>query len=224
MCDYNSSDKKPCPFRVVAAWKYNERTFQIKSIVKTHLCARNYKFGSLVTSNWSNLRRTCTVGVDVNLGGINYFKRFYVCFKAFKDGWKKKRCKKVIGLDGCFLKEQVKGELLTAIGRDLDNHIYPIAWAVVIVENKDNWSWLIELLVDDLDLGGGYTYLMARQPETWCTTFFTTRFACEAIENGISECFKSMIKQMRKKPLVTMLEEIRIYLWKGFITKGIVTP
>ena len=52
MCDYNSSDKKPCPFRVVAAWKYNERTFQIKSIVKTHLCARNYKFGSLVTSNW----------------------------------------------------------------------------------------------------------------------------------------------------------------------------
>ncbi|CAH1412743.1 unnamed protein product [Lactuca virosa] len=40
-----------CPFRVAAGWKYNERTFQIKFCNEMHLCARNYHFGSLVTSN-----------------------------------------------------------------------------------------------------------------------------------------------------------------------------
>ncbi|KAL4563693.1 hypothetical protein LXL04_027738 [Taraxacum kok-saghyz] len=73
-------------------------------------------------------------------------------FQNFKDGWIR-GCRMVIGLDGCFLKGQVKGELLTAIGRDADNHVYPIAWAVVDVENIDNWNWFLDLLVDDLDLG-----------------------------------------------------------------------
>nr|GEV00315.1 E3 ubiquitin-protein ligase SHPRH [Tanacetum cinerariifolium] len=34
---------------------------------------------------------------------------------------------KVIGLDGCFLKGTIKGELLTAMGRDANNHIFLIA-------------------------------------------------------------------------------------------------
>ncbi|CAI9277062.1 unnamed protein product [Lactuca saligna] len=102
----------------------------------------------------SNPGSTCKVGVDSNASGMNYFKRFYVCLKAFKDGWNR-GCRRVIGLDGCFLKGQIKGELLTAIGRDADNHVYPIAWAVIDVENKDNWTWFIELLVADLDLDCG---------------------------------------------------------------------
>ena len=93
------------------------------------------------------------MGVESNLG-FNYFKRFYVGFKAFRDGWSR-GCRRVIGLDGSFLKGQVKGEILTAIGRDADNHVYPIAWAVVNVENKDNWTWFIDNLVADLDLGAG---------------------------------------------------------------------
>nr|KAJ0212579.1 hypothetical protein LSAT_V11C400205570 [Lactuca sativa] len=51
----------------------------------------------------SNPGRTCKVGVDSNAGGMNYFKRFYVCLKAFKDGWSR-GCRHVIGLDACFLK------------------------------------------------------------------------------------------------------------------------
>ena len=47
-------------------------------------------------------------------------------------------CIKIIGFDGCFLKGASCGELLTAIGRDGNNQIYPIAWAVVEVENTEN--------------------------------------------------------------------------------------
>ncbi|CAI9297233.1 unnamed protein product [Lactuca saligna] len=102
----------------------------------------------------SNPVSTCKVGVTNNPDDNNYFKRFYICFKALSVCWKI-GCRKVIGLDGCFLKGQVKGELLTAIGRDANNQVFPIAWAVVDVENKDNWTWFLELLKDDLDLGTG---------------------------------------------------------------------
>ncbi|CAI9262502.1 unnamed protein product [Lactuca saligna] len=44
----------------------------------------------------------------------------------------------------------------------------------------------------------------------------STRYACEAVENGISECFNSIIVDARKKPLITMLEEIRIYIMDRF--------
>ncbi|XP_023733993.1 uncharacterized protein LOC111881835 [Lactuca sativa] len=190
--DNNDNNKMQCPFRVAAGWKYNERTFQIKFCNEMHLCARNYHFGSLVTSSWlakhylkdvimepmmTLLEMQADVlqrfSVSVSLGqcqiaratamgmiegksnlGFNYFKRFYVGFKAFRDGWSR-GCRRVIGLDGSFLKGQVKGEILTAIGRDVDNHVYPIAWAVVNVENKDNWTWFIDNLVADLDLGAG---------------------------------------------------------------------
>lgn len=63
--------------------------------------------------------------------------------------------RRIIGLDGCFLKEIRKGELLCAIGRDENNHIYPIAWAIVCIENKENWKWVLDNLIDDLKLNLG---------------------------------------------------------------------
>ena len=88
------------------------------------------------------------------------FSKYYVCFKAISDGWKE-GCRPVIGLDGCFLKGIVRGEVLAAVGRDANNQIYPIAWVVVGVENKATWKWFIDLLMDDIDggLGAGITLL-----------------------------------------------------------------
>ena len=77
-----------------------------------------------------------------------------MCFKAIKEGWMI-GCRRVIGLDGSFLKGPCQGELLTAIGRDSNNQVYPIAWAVVEIENKDNWRWFLNLLCADLRLQRG---------------------------------------------------------------------
>nr|GEW32234.1 pentatricopeptide repeat-containing protein [Tanacetum cinerariifolium] len=96
----------------------------------------------------SNPGSTVKVGVTVNPDDKTYFDRFYVCFKRLKDAWKL-GCRKIIALDGCFLKRPGVGEILIAIGRDVNNHIFPMAWAVVNVENKDNWSWLVEDYVLD---------------------------------------------------------------------------
>ncbi|GJV01948.1 integrase, catalytic region, zinc finger, CCHC-type containing protein [Tanacetum coccineum] len=70
------------------------------------------------------------------------------------DVWKA-GCRKIIALDSCFLKKPNQGEILTAIERDGNNHIYPVAWAMVNVENKDNLNWFLELLEQDLGCSRG---------------------------------------------------------------------
>nr|KAJ0199004.1 hypothetical protein LSAT_V11C600332310 [Lactuca sativa] len=74
----------------------------------------------------SNSRNTCKVWVIVNPNDMDYFQRFYICFKALKDAWNE-GCIHVTGLDGCFLKGKIKRELLTTIGRHAYNHVFPIA-------------------------------------------------------------------------------------------------
>ena len=79
---------------------------------------------------------------------------FYVYLDALKKGWKE-GCRSIIGFDGCFLKGACKGELLVAVGRNGYNQMFPIAWAVVDKETKHSWSFFINYLKDDLQLGTG---------------------------------------------------------------------
>lgn len=77
------------------------------------------------------------------------FQRIYICLDACKRGFKA-GCRPLIGLDGCFLKGYYGGQLLSAVGQDANNQLYVIAYAIVNVENKDNWKWFLELLHGDL--------------------------------------------------------------------------
>nr|KAJ0213931.1 hypothetical protein LSAT_V11C400213330 [Lactuca sativa] len=53
---------------------------------------------------------------------------------------------------------------------------------------------------------------MERDLKTWCKAFFETNRACDAYENGVSKSFNSVMDDARKRPLITMLEEIIIYV------------
>ncbi|WOL04023.1 hypothetical protein Cni_G12744 [Canna indica] len=44
----------------------------------------------------------------------------------------------------------------TAIGRDGNNQMFPIAWVVVELENYQSWSWFLGILFDDLSIDQGY--------------------------------------------------------------------
>lgn len=79
------------------------------------------------------------------------FKRVYFCFNALKRGLRA-GCRPIIGLDGCHLKGVVKGQLLVAVGKDANEQLYPIAWAVTGAENIDTWTWFLQLLVKDLGI------------------------------------------------------------------------
>ncbi|XP_050207476.1 uncharacterized protein LOC126656894 [Mercurialis annua] len=103
----------------------------------------------------SNPGTTCIIrGTREDGIEVNRFKRMYVCLAACKQEWMA-CCRKIIGMDGCFLKGLCIGQLMCAIGRDGNNQMFPIAWAVVQVENHDNWGWFIRLLAYDLQLQRG---------------------------------------------------------------------
>ena len=94
--------------------------------------------------------KTCTNNPEKK----NYFDRLYICFDALKKGWLA-GCRKIIGVDGCFLKGVCKGILLVAVGRDGNNQMFPIAWAIVAAETSVIWTWFIRALQHDLHLGNG---------------------------------------------------------------------
>ncbi|KAF9602703.1 hypothetical protein IFM89_030591 [Coptis chinensis] len=56
-------------------------------------------------------------------------------------------------------------------------------------------------------------YLRTKQnQEQWCKAFQLDTSSCDAVENNMSECFNSCIIRARLKPLIHMLEDIRIYI------------
>ncbi|XP_024163698.1 uncharacterized protein LOC112170581 [Rosa chinensis] len=89
---------------------------------------------NLVESYARELKKTnpgTSVWIQTELDGeIVRFKRIYICIAALKKGWRE-GCRPYIGLDDCHLKTVHKGQLLSAVGIDGNNGIYPIAWAIV---------------------------------------------------------------------------------------------
>ncbi|XP_076924322.1 uncharacterized protein LOC143586727 [Bidens hawaiensis] len=79
------------------------------------------------------------------------FRRIYVCYAALVKGFKLLG-RELLGLDGCFMKGKYPGQILTAVGTDGNNCLYPVAFAIVEAECTDSWKWFLDLLGDDLDL------------------------------------------------------------------------
>ncbi|KAG5540314.1 hypothetical protein RHGRI_020523 [Rhododendron griersonianum] len=64
-------------------------------------------------------------------------QRMYFRVSAMKDGFLA-GYRPIIGLDGCHLKGIYGGQLLTAVGRDGNDNMFPIAVALVELESKDS--------------------------------------------------------------------------------------
>ncbi|GKB64869.1 hypothetical protein Tco_0921055, partial [Tanacetum coccineum] len=198
---------------------------------------------------------TCHLETEDKDDGKIYFKRMYICFKGIKQGWLD-ACRKVIGLDGCFLTHTCKGQLLTAI-EDLelgygggvtvisDGHKGLIEAVASILPDsehmqcarhiyanfKKKWSglqykrlfwgatsctadsqFLLKMEeIKELDLAA-YKWLVERNPNSWCRAFFEMDRCSAVFKNGISESFNARIVPARGKPIITMLEDIRIYV------------
>ena len=102
---------------------------------------------------------------SINLLGLpGVFKRMYLCLEGLKHGFNL-ACRRVIGFDGTYIKSHYKGQILTAVGVDPNNCMYPLAYAVVEAENRDSWEWFVKLLRQDIDAGDGraWTIISDRQ-------------------------------------------------------------
>ncbi|CAL2248310.1 unnamed protein product [Prunus armeniaca] len=90
------------------------------------------------------------------------FQRIYICLAAVKQGFLR-GCRPVIGFDACHIKGHHLGQLLSAVGVDPNNDMYPIVYAVVEVENYETWSWFCQLLAEDLGIENNTGCLYHRQ-------------------------------------------------------------
>ncbi|KAJ9535262.1 hypothetical protein OSB04_un001638 [Centaurea solstitialis] len=210
-----------------------------KSLVEHYGMLRAYGDGLLR----SNPGSTVNLGVTTNPDDTMYFDRFYVCLSALKEGWKK-GCRRIIAIDGCFLKGVCQGELLSAICRDGNNHglieavkeVMPYAehrqCARHIYENfrkvysgvefrnlfwkaaKASYPLEFERVMNEIRMfhKGAHDCLIKREPKTWSRAFFDTYSCCEVVENGFSQCFNDILVKIRSKPIITMLEAIRMIL------------
>nr|KAJ0213528.1 hypothetical protein LSAT_V11C400164660 [Lactuca sativa] len=265
-----------CTFRLWASWMSDEESFQINSLKVDHSCARNFKFGSLVTYAWIGSHYAKEIvqsqkisvrklrvkvmdkfGIQFSMGQCRREKKYALnlvegslvehygklwsygheilrtnpgsivkldmrmvqmernILVRVKQGWIE-GCRRIIGLDGCFLKDVCKGEMICAIGRDVNDKIYPIAWVVVNVENKQNYKWFLELLIDDLNLNLGNDFsLMSDQHKGLIEVvkellpYVEHRQYARHICQNLQKRFNI---DARKKPIITMLEELRLYM------------
>ncbi|GJX44845.1 mutator type transposase [Tanacetum coccineum] len=110
-----------------------------------------------------------TVRIDVqqepNLKSLTrIFRRVYVCLGVLKQGFR--ACgRKILGLDGCFMSGPWPSQILTAVGVDANNRIYPVAYAIVEAESTASWCWFLNLLGEDLGIEANfnYTFISNRQ-------------------------------------------------------------
>ncbi|KAI8543446.1 hypothetical protein RHMOL_Rhmol08G0218700 [Rhododendron molle] len=68
------------------------------------------------------------------------FVSFDACIKGFN------YCRPFLCLDATHLKGRFKGTLLAAIGKDANQCLFPIAFAICDAENYANWIWFLGLL------------------------------------------------------------------------------
>ena len=75
------------------------------------------------------------------------------CKRGFLAG-----CRPLICLDGCHIKTKFGGQLLTAVGMDPNDCIYPVAFSVVEVESFVTWKWFLESLKADLQIDNTFPW------------------------------------------------------------------
>lgn len=93
------------------------------------------------------------------------FRRMYVCYAALRDGFLD-GCRQLVGFDGCHIKGPHKGQLLSAVGIDANNGIFPIAFAIVEIENQETWTWFLEYFLVDIKIenaGTGWAFISDKQ-------------------------------------------------------------
>ncbi|KAL8510024.1 hypothetical protein ACS0TY_017017 [Phlomoides rotata] len=119
------------------------------------------------TKLWSyagELRKT-NFGSTIILGTTddNRFDRFYVCWNAMKRDFLS-GCRPIVGVDGCFLKSKYGGNLLTTVGVDGNNNLFPVAYDVVDKENGEIWEWFFTILKKGLEINAeDFTFISDKQ-------------------------------------------------------------
>ncbi|XP_062089264.1 uncharacterized protein LOC133795824 [Humulus lupulus] len=180
----------------------------------------------IIATNLGSTAKLKTKIVD----GKRMFERFYICFKAYKEGFKA-GCRPIIGIDIFFLKGYSKGILLVVVGIDGANAMFPIAYAMAEKETTD----MIRDRQKGLEnaIGSIFTGVEVRSCVRHIHANFKKDYPGLLLKQQLWAATtkpefhrkKRNIKDMKEatynwdKPIVTLLEKIRFWLMNRFFQK-----
>ncbi|XP_012845834.1 PREDICTED: uncharacterized protein LOC105965829 [Erythranthe guttata] len=110
---------------------------------KQHVFGDDTSSYSHLPSYFEELGRTnpdSVYNLDIDADTMK-FRRCFFAFGACLSGFKS--CRPSLSLDGTFLHNKHKGILLTAIGQDGHNKLYPVAFGIVSEESDSNWAYFL---------------------------------------------------------------------------------
>ncbi|XVF38999.1 hypothetical protein PTKIN_Ptkin01aG0000600 [Pterospermum kingtungense] len=90
-------------------------------------------------------------------------------------------------------------------------------WKIVKLTIERQWEKNIEALVKLDDKA--YKDLMSKQPKQWTKAFFRTWSKYDMVQNNGCEAFNSILVEPRHKSIITMLEEIRVYMMERIVER-----
>ncbi|XP_076946441.1 uncharacterized protein LOC143617935 [Bidens hawaiensis] len=147
------------------------------------------------------------------------------------------------GLDGAFMKGTFPGQMLTAVGLDSNNGIYPVCYAIVESESNNSWTWFLELMSEDLEIGSNsrFTFMSDRQKgllqaiqtlfpcdehiyclrhihENMKLAGYRGRAISDVMINNMCEVYNGKIVEGRDRPIISALEYVREYLMRSIVT------
>ncbi|WZZ14485.1 hypothetical protein YC2023_107574 [Brassica napus] len=147
--------------------------------------------------------------------------------------------RRVIVVDGTFLKSKFKGVLLVATAIDGNSNLYPIAFGIVDSENEQSWEWFmreLKVVVAD-DNGLAFisdrqvsiakalekvpeigTYLMEADVKKWPRCQFHG-YRYDIRTNNPAESINSALRSPREFPVIPLLDSIREMLTRWFFKR-----
>ena len=113
----------------------------------------------------------------------NKFQRLFLCHGACASGFG--YCRPLLGLDGTHLKSKYKGILLAATATDANGQLFPLAYAIVSIENDDNWLWFLRLLHEVVEANA--PAFLSPEDQNHCLVFLSDRQ--KSLLTGIEHVF-----------------------------------
>ncbi|XP_075092524.1 uncharacterized protein LOC107822141 [Nicotiana tabacum] len=158
------------------------------------------------------------------------FLRMYICFQAMKSMFKS-GLRPFIGLDGTFLKGKAKGHLQASLDLKMGEGITLMSDMQrkqigvrdgALVSSKNCFGGVITTYEEDFkdqikNMGQvddvrkeAVEDLLKYPPKCWSRAFFDIVCKNQSVDNNLTESFNAWILQARHKPIIKMLEDIRI--------------
>ncbi|KAE8678951.1 hypothetical protein F3Y22_tig00111402pilonHSYRG00531 [Hibiscus syriacus] len=248
-----------CPWKLWSSPLHSHdsdsNTWQIKTYESEHTCAKllknknvsyrfigmkyiqkfmsdmNYSLTSLKQDVITDYGTFCSL-TKCGRAREHALEMIQACKEGFKAG-----CRRIISLDGCFLKGYYAGYLLAAVGTDANGGIYPIAYAVVESENQYSWLWFLEILGRDLDIDNSYGWCFMSDRQKGLVEAVAELFPNAEARNCVRHIYANFKKDhkgkalkdalwraaratyARDKPIHTMMKLIRTKIMRRFVCR-----